>query len=105
MPHRILSLLAFAMAVALAGCGKGPDALAKAAGPAASPPLLLASEDVYTVKNSALASGPSITGTVQPERRADLRAELQAIVLKVLKRTATRCAAATSWCRWTTPRS
>src|SRR5258705_520657 len=86
MPHRILSLLAFAMAVALAGCGKGPDASAKAAGPAASiPPLLLASEDVYTVKNSALASGPSITGTVQPERRADLRAEIQAIVLKVLK--------------------
>jgi membrane fusion protein (multidrug efflux system) len=86
MPHRILSLLAFAMAVALAGCGKGPDAAAKAAGLAASiPPLLLSSEDVYTVKNSALASGPSITGTVQPERRADLRAEIQAIVLKVLK--------------------
>ena len=85
MPHRILIALAFA--IALAGCGKGPDTSAKAAGPAvaATPPILLATEDVHTVRNSALASGPSITGSVQPERRADLRAEVQAIVLKVLK--------------------
>ncbi|MBR7784610.1 biotin/lipoyl-binding protein, partial [Undibacterium sp. LFS511W] len=33
----------------------------------------------------ALASGPVITGSVQPERKADLRAEVQAIVLQVLK--------------------
>ena len=86
MPHKVLFLLAFAMAVILAGCGKGPDASAKAAAPApATPPLLLSTEDVHTVRNSALASGPSITGSVQPERRADLRAEVQAIVLKVLK--------------------
>ena len=86
MPHKVLSLLAFAMAVVLAGCGKGPDASAKAAVPAAPvPALLLSTEDVHTVRNSALASGPSITGSVQPERRADLRAEVQAIVLKVLK--------------------
>jgi RND family efflux transporter MFP subunit len=38
-----------------------------------------------TVKNSALSSGPAITGSVQPERRADLRAEVQAIVLQVLR--------------------
>ena len=85
MPHRIL--FALALAIALSGCGKGPDSSAKAAGPAvaAPPPILLATEDVHTVRNSALASGPSITGSVQPERRADLRAEVQAIVLKVLK--------------------
>jgi RND family efflux transporter MFP subunit len=40
---------------------------------------------VATVQNSTLASGPSITGTIQPERRADLRAEVPAMVLKVLK--------------------
>ena len=84
MLHR--ACLALLVALTLASCGKGPDASAKAAGaPVASAPLLLASEDVHTVRNSALASGPSITGSVQPERRADLRAEVQAIVLKVLK--------------------
>ena len=83
MPHKIG--LALLLALALASCGgKGPDAAAKGAAPAASP-LLLASEDLHTVRNSSLASGPSITGSVQPERRADLRAEVQAIVLQVLK--------------------
>jgi RND family efflux transporter MFP subunit len=47
--------------------------------------LLISPEDVVTVTNNALASGPSITGSVQPERRADLRAEVAAVVLQVLK--------------------
>ena len=85
MPHRTVFFLAFGLALALSGCGKGPESTAKAAGPAATAPLLLSKEDLHTVRNSALASGPSITGSVQPERRADLRAEVQAIVLKVLK--------------------
>ena len=83
MPDRIC--LALLLALALASCGgKAPDAAAKGAAPVASP-LLLANEDLHTVRNSSLASGPSITGSVQPERRADLRAEVQAIVLQVLK--------------------
>ncbi|MEP7070150.1 MAG: efflux RND transporter periplasmic adaptor subunit [Usitatibacter sp.] len=83
MPHRIC--LALLLALALASCGgKGPDAAIKGSAPAAGP-LLLANEDLHTVRNSSLASGPSITGSVQPERRADLRAEVQAIVLQVLK--------------------
>src|SRR5690606_38536458 len=48
-------------------------------------PLQVSVEDVYTLSNSALASGPSITGSIQPERRADLRAEVSAVVLAVLK--------------------
>jgi RND family efflux transporter MFP subunit len=48
-------------------------------------PLLVSAEDLLTVRSSALASGPSITGSVQPERRADLRAEVAAVVLQVLK--------------------
>jgi len=71
-------------ALAVGACGKGPDADKKAAAPAAQP-LLIAAEDVVTVKNSSLATGPTITGSVQPERRADLRADVQAIVLQVLK--------------------
>jgi membrane fusion protein (multidrug efflux system) len=37
------------------------------------------------VSNNAISSGPSITGSVDPERRADLRAEVPAVVLAVLK--------------------
>ena len=74
-----------ALAIVLAaGCAKGPDAAKAKAGKAAaasSAPLLIAPEDVITVRTSALSSGPSITGSIQPERRADLRAEIQAIVL------------------------
>jgi RND family efflux transporter MFP subunit len=80
MLHRIS--LTFVLVLALAACNKGPAA-DKAA--AAGPPLLISAEDVHVVKNSALASGPSITGSVQPERRADLRAEVNAVVLQVLK--------------------
>src|SRR5439155_1342898 len=75
--------LLLVLALALAAC-KGPEAPQKGAGTAAAP-ILLAAEDVYTVRNSALSSGPAITGSIQPERRADLRAEVSAIVLKVLK--------------------
>jgi RND family efflux transporter MFP subunit len=71
--------------LALAGCGQAPDASKKAAAAPAGPPLLIAAEDTVTVRNTALTSGPSITGSIQPERRADLRAELQAVVLQVLK--------------------
>ena len=76
--------LAFAAGL-LAGChkpgGAGPAGAASA--PAAA--LLISPEDVRTVGLQAHASGPVITGSVQPERRADLRAELSAVVLQVLK--------------------
>jgi membrane fusion protein, multidrug efflux system len=72
------------VAVALAGCGKFGTSQ-KGANTAPVQPLLIAAEDVYTVRNASLASGPSITGSIQPERRADLRAEVPGIVLRVLK--------------------
>jgi membrane fusion protein (multidrug efflux system) len=78
------SSLVLVLAFALAACSQGSATPAKGAGPA-GPPLLISAEDVITVKNSALASGPTITGSVQPERRADLRAELPTIVLETLK--------------------
>jgi membrane fusion protein, multidrug efflux system len=84
MPNR--NSLILVLSLALAACGKGPETSQKGAGAnAAAAPLLIAAEDLHTVRNSALTSGPSITGSVQPERRADLRAEVPAIVLKVLK--------------------
>lgn len=76
----------------LAGCGKNEStgvAMTANATPAAistaQPPLLISPEDLFVVHNNMLASGPSITGSVQPRRRADLRAEVSAVVLQVLK--------------------
>ena len=79
------TLFALVFASTLAACSKGPDESDKSANAAADKPLLISPEDLYTVRNNALASGPSITGSVQPERRADLRAEVSAVVLQVLK--------------------
>ena len=77
----LLAVLAASVLV-LSGCNKSDGSNAKTA---AVPPLLLSSEDLFTVHSNALSSGPSITGSVQPERRADLRAEVSAVVLAVLK--------------------
>lgn len=87
------TLLVLAIASALAACGKAdkdpakPAAATQAdAGKDGKPVQLLVSpEDVLTVQSNALASGPIITGSIQPERKADLRAEVSAVVLQVLK--------------------
>jgi RND family efflux transporter MFP subunit len=73
-------LLVIAVAAALAACGKPTTSSTNA--PVA---LTIAPEDVLPVRNSALASGPVIVGSIQPERKADLRAEVQAVVMQVLK--------------------
>lgn len=84
MPRiRALLIPVCLLLMASAACDR-LHAPAKSVAPAL-PPLLLAAEDVHTIRNSALASGPAITGSIQPERRADLRAEVPAIVLKVFK--------------------
>jgi RND family efflux transporter MFP subunit len=86
MRHTLVVILTTAL---LAACGKPggdsapPEPGAKA--PAAPVALLLSPEDLLTVNASARATGPVITGSLQPERRADLRAEVPAVVLQVLK--------------------
>lgn len=91
------TILVLAIASALAACSKGakepakPGAEVAAQGEATkdgkkpAPSLTVAPEDVLTVQSNALASGPVVTGSVQPERKADLRAEVSAVVLQVLK--------------------
>ncbi len=84
------SLPVVVLACLLAACGKGgseaPAGAAAQPDPAASAPtLLLAPEDVRTVTAGDHALGPVITGSIQPERRADLRAEVSAVVLQVAK--------------------
>src|SRR5687768_546600 len=78
------ALIAAFVIAALAGCGKGgPTPPATKA--AAAPTLLIAPEDLRSVGAPDAAQGPVITGSIQPERRADLRAEVSAVVLQVLK--------------------
>jgi len=80
-----------ALAAGLSGCGKGAGTATASASSSAStgtkaqPSLLVSAEDLIEVRSSALTSGPAIMGSVQPERRADLQAEVSAVVLKVLK--------------------
>jgi membrane fusion protein (multidrug efflux system) len=99
------TLLVLAIASALAACGNkdakdGKPAASGSASAAASasgaasgtakssaPPVTLAvaPEDLLVLASNNLASGPVVTGSVQPERKADLRAEISAVVLQVLK--------------------
>jgi flagellar basal body L-ring protein FlgH len=94
------TLLALAIASALVACGKSakePEKAAASASASASAgkdepkvTLQMSPEDTMTIESNALASGPVITGSIQPERRADLRAEVSAVVVQVLKKTASR---------------
>jgi RND family efflux transporter MFP subunit len=88
--HRApLALLIAVTTLALAACGKAPPGAAGgAAAPAAAasaPSLFVAPEDLLTVQPSRIAQGPVISGSVQPAKRADLRAEVAAVVMQVLK--------------------
>jgi len=77
-------LPALALALALAACQPGGPGAGKDSG-TKGPALLISAEDVATIRSNALASGPSITGTIQPERRADVRAETNAAVIQVFR--------------------
>ncbi|MET0320207.1 MAG: efflux RND transporter periplasmic adaptor subunit [Duganella sp.] len=82
------TLLALAVATAMVGCGnaaKEAELKKEAAAKDGAVTLKVSAEDTLVVQSSALASGPVITGSIQPERRADLRADVSAIVLQVLK--------------------
>lgn len=74
--------LTFATVMLVAACGGKPD---EAAESDTSKPLLLVSQDLIIAQTETLARGPVIAGSLQPELRADLRAEVPGIVLQVLK--------------------
>lgn len=77
------TVLAIAVATLLVACGKTPtDAKTDKT---AVQPLLISPEDVSRLSVGSYDSGPVITGSIQPEKRADLRAEVSAVVLQVLK--------------------
>ena len=74
-----LLILSFAtLSACKPGAGDTPEKAADVA-------LQISPEDIVRVETNALGAGPSITGSIEPERRADLRAEVPAVVLAVLK--------------------
>ncbi|MBC3869799.1 efflux RND transporter periplasmic adaptor subunit [Undibacterium oligocarboniphilum] len=79
-----LSLIIVCMALAMSGCNKKTADQAKTSA-AAEKPLMITKEDLSMVSSNALASGPVINGSIQPERKADLRSEISSVVLQVLK--------------------
>ncbi|MEO8309194.1 MAG: efflux RND transporter periplasmic adaptor subunit [Pseudomonadota bacterium] len=82
-----LSVVVLCAVALLTGCkDAGKDHVPTEAEQAAAlPPLLLSPEDVHTLQSKTLTAGPAITGSILPEGMADLRAEVSAIVLAVLK--------------------
>lgn len=78
----LLTVSTLALLMALSACEKGEGKTAK---DQAVQALKLSPEDKLVLGESQHSSGPLITGAVQPERRADLRAEVSAIVQQVLK--------------------
>ncbi|MFZ6798936.1 efflux RND transporter periplasmic adaptor subunit [Undibacterium sp. Di24W] len=97
------TILVLAIASALSACSNSaPDAKSNASanasasasasataaknGANAGPEkLIIANEDILNLQSNALASGPVVIGSIQPERKADLRAEVSTVVLQVLK--------------------
>ena len=79
------TLLVLAIASSLVACGKDSAQAPGQAKDNKPTQLTVAPEDVLTIQSDSISSGPVVTGSIQPERRADLRAEVSAIVLQVLK--------------------
>lgn len=78
--------LAVLLAGVLAGCSKSADQTGADRGAdRGSPSLALVAEDVVTLRSAGMVAGPSIVGSIQPERRADLRAEVAAMVVRVFR--------------------
>jgi RND family efflux transporter MFP subunit len=75
---------ASALFVLAAGCDSASETSTTEA-LEALPTLQLASEDLLTLAPRTLSAGPTITGSILPAKRADLRAEISAVVLAVLK--------------------
>jgi len=84
------TLLALGMATLLAACGSGYEEVGDSGATVESPataalPMLVTPQDLVEVSTSQIASGPVISGSLQAQKQADLRAEVSAIVMQVLK--------------------
>ena len=75
-------VLFLTVALSISGCNNAKSSADKTP---VEQTLLIAPQDIVTIHSNSFASGPSITGTIQSERKADLRAEISSVVLQVFK--------------------
>lgn len=80
MPNK--TLLALSIIAILTGCG-GTSKEAPATD--TKPAMMIVQEDLVQISAGRIASGPIISGSLQAKKQADLRAEVSAIVVQVLK--------------------
>jgi membrane fusion protein (multidrug efflux system) len=97
LQRSLISTASLALVLSLSACSKenkAPENKASASASAAASSgkatnevshIIISKEDVMTLNSQALASGPVVIGTIQAERKADLRAEVGAVVMQVLK--------------------
>ena len=94
MSHRslvALSLVALSVATLLAACGSGTEqvgdseATVQSQAAKSALPMLITPQDLVEISTSEIASGPVISGSLQAQKQADLRSEVPAIVMQVLK--------------------
>lgn len=75
-------VVSLGLAALITACGSASkDAPAKEA----KLPMLIVPEDLVEISASRIVTGPIISGSLQAKKQADLRAEVSAIVLQVLK--------------------
>ena len=74
------ALLALVAVFSLTACRKGDDVAA--AERAKAQPMIVGPENIAVATNGSIMIGPAISGTLQPEREAVLRAQVQGSVLQ-----------------------
>lgn len=73
-------LFGLSVVITLSGCKKGDEAAAAEA--AKNAVLTVGAENVVVAANGSIMSGPQISGTLEPERKAVMRAEMGGRVLQ-----------------------
>jgi RND family efflux transporter MFP subunit len=77
---RTAILLGFSVIVGISACSKRDNA--SAAETAKSQSMIVGAENIAVATNGSIMSGPSISGTLQPEREAALRSQVAGSVLQ-----------------------
>jgi membrane fusion protein, multidrug efflux system len=78
--RRAALLLTFLAVTTVSACSKGDDAAA--AERAKSQPMIVGPENVAIATNGSIMTGPSISGTLEPEREAAIRSQVSGSVLQ-----------------------
>ena len=73
-------VFAFSVLVAMSACSKGDNA--SAAETAKTETMVVGAENIAVASNGSIMTGPSLSGTLEPEREAVLRAQVSGSVLQ-----------------------